>query len=1159
MKKLLLTNILMGMVLCVNAQQLDITKYYLSNYGFDENFDYTAGQYTTVAKEIKEVQGWTADLSAGYTIVGTYEFGFLGTYNNATVPSTGYDGETGGGLAISTGWEQTFIFYQTVTLPAGTYTVNVPTYNGSEKTAATSQVAWVPSSGSKVASKVTSYPIGTWTLDQITFTLTKTTTGKIQFGMKAAANGSANSAKLLVDYVQLLGEDMAVDKSVLESTIASANTYYGDGTGNGAADLKTAIDTAQGVVDDESVDLITVLEATQALNAAIETYRGQNISEENPLNCTSYIQNPSFEDGFNNWTQMNLQTQTNSDFPKKAGGTYVEKWTGSGSVGNASVVQTLKNLPNGVYKLTVAAMNYTQTSTSKKNTGAYIFAGDEKETVYTPNDYSVKFTSIAGDVEIGFVAEGATGNWIAVDNFRLYFIGYVDAETVLAELNRVIETAEALQGSTMSSTASEELKSAIDAAKLINKESTNDEIQTASQDLRAAIAHAETSIEAYKALEALVATAEPLQESMMSSTAATALKSAIDAAKLVSSASTDAEVQTATETLTAVITAAQTSIADYQALADQIKAAEAGYDENKEGAADLKAELERAKAMLENSEAASDEVTAEVVALDKALLIFYLANATAGSGTAPKVTETQTYVATGATEALMRATMTGSNILEKGVCWSTEHEPTVLDNRTTKSFSLKGTIFHVKGLQPATVYYLRPYVMNKTYTVAYGDEVKIVTHPKGTCTWSWDEGAPTEAANARCRTAMEETIAYFNEWTGIKGFHLSGHYGAQTPTADCSYGGWMRIGPNAAYQAIGTVLHETGHGVGVGTHWRWYSCSDTRASTTYGKWLGREANDVLHFLENYYGEEVFFTGDAVHGWGTTASGATGNATISYDWLVNGADKDKHTEIQYIGGMCILHGLFIDGLCPTGNDANGIAGYTYNFDDAKKYYIMNKDKERGLAEGVLYQRANTALAWQPNLTDEVLNDSAAWYLEFNPTNGYYSFKNAASGRYLTHASSGSNVTLKEVADTPASTERFQLMPDRKDVTIGTGKNKLTTHGYWFTWSNGSNNKAMSANALGKATGYGGIAQADFDYSDKATTQQWIIISEDELEAYQAIAVATGIRTIAMNDTTLNGTKKVVGIYTTGGIQLKETQKGFNVIKYSDGSSRKIYVQ
>ena len=125
MKKRLLTNILWLAALCANAQStpLDISQFYLSNSGFDSNFNYKAGQTNNVAEEIKTVAGWTADLSASYTIVGTYEFGFKGVYNTATVPATGYDGESGGGLAISTGWEQTFKFYQTVHLPAGTYTL----------------------------------------------------------------------------------------------------------------------------------------------------------------------------------------------------------------------------------------------------------------------------------------------------------------------------------------------------------------------------------------------------------------------------------------------------------------------------------------------------------------------------------------------------------------------------------------------------------------------------------------------------------------------------------------------------------------------------------------------------------------------------------------------------------------------------------------------------------------------------------------------------------------------------------------------------------------------------------------------------------------------------------------------------------------------------
>ena len=748
------------------------------------------------------------------------------------------------------------------------------------------------------------------------------------------------------------------------------------------------------------------------------------VGAQESIDMTSYISDPSFENGAKGWTTENLQSQSNTSFSKKDGRYYMEKWTSQNyTVGDGSARQTLTNLPVGVYRLTVAAQNLSQAATTRQNSGAYIFAGNEQTPVYTPDDYSVTFTNISGDVEIGFVAQGATGNWIAVDNFRLAQTRTLSSDEVMAEVQRLI-----------------------------------------------------TQVESRNVPDYIAVAAAPQAN----------LDAALAAAKALSANSTEAEVRAAVK---------------------QLQQADAAY--------------------------------ADAVAL--ALLAYNISHATPGEGTAPQVTFTHHYVATGATQALMRATMVGSNILERGVCWSTDRNPTVLDSRTTKCFQLKGLLFHVKGLQPATVYYLRPYVMNKTYEVAYGDEVKIVTLPQGTCTGSWDEGAPDEAANTRCRTAIRQTIEYFNEWTGIKGFHLSGHYGAQTPTADCSYGGWMRIGPNAGNQAIGTVLHETGHGVGVGTHWRWYDCSDTRENTSRGKWLGREANRVLRFLENCDDEAVFFTGDAVHGWGTLGAGAStvANATISYDWLVNGADKDKHAEDQYIGGMCILHGLFIDGLCPTANDANGIAGYTYNFDDTKKYYLMNKDASRGLGTSVLRQFSATAVGWNENLTAESLSDSAAWHMEFVPAKGYYLFKNVATGRYLSHNTS---VSMRNIAK-PTTAEYFQLMPDRTDVTIGTGSTAITTHGYWFTWEN-DGNKAMSVAVYSAARGFGGATQAAFDYSDAATTQQWIIISEDELPAYRAAAVATAIHEMSSEAANAGNADKTV--YDLQGRRIANPAKGLYII-------------
>lgn len=1081
MKKNILTNIMLLVGILVHAQT-DVSKYYLTNYDFNQYFDYTASQSTAVAQELLDVKGWISELTANYTIVGTYEYGFSGTFNGASVPAAGYDGNTGGGLAISTGWEQTFAFYQTVTLPAGTYTLNVPTYNGGSATPAESQVAWVPASGTSVKSTVTSYSVGKWTLDKITFTLTKTTTGQIRFGMKATEGGSANSAKLVVDYVQLVGEDMAVDKTELLATIATANSLYADGSGVGAQELLAAITAAQAVADAADAGVVDVLEANLALRNAVSVYRENNVSEDNPLDKTEYIANPSFEDGTKGWTCDGLVTQTNSSFKKKAGSTYIEKWVSSGNkVGDASVSQTI-TLPNGVYVLTVGAQNLNQASSTQKCTGVVIFADDSETDVYTPADYSVKFTNLTGEAVIGYRAVGATGNWLAVDNFRLSLVGYITESTLMTEMQRLIANAESVQSSMMSRKAADELTTALAQAKAITADSE------------------------------------------------------------------EADIQAAVKAIKAAIKQAGESVADYNALVESIGKAETAYDAEKNEAEALLAEIDKAKALAQDADAKAEDLYLEIEQLDKAVLAFNIANATAGTGTAPAVTFTHKYVATGATEALVRATMTGSNILERGVCWSTEHNPTVLDNRTTKSFSLNGYIYHIKGMKPATVYYVRPYVMNSTYTVAYGDEIKIVTHPKGGCTWSWNEGAPDEAANTRCRNAIKQTIDYFNEWTGIRGFHLSGNYGSSTPTADCSYGGWMRIGPNSAYQAIGTVLHETGHGVGVGTHWIWYNCADTRENTSSGKWLGREANDVLNFLENKVSDVLYFTGDRTHGWGSNAS---------YDWLVNGADKDKHSELQYIGGMCILYGLFIDGLCPTSSHVNGIAGYTYNFDDSKKYYLMNKHADRGLGEGLLAQNNSALVGWKPCLASESVSDSAAWYLEFVPSLGYYRLKNAATGKYLSHTTSSTYMSLKQTS-TPSATEQFQLMPDRTDVTVGVGSSAFSTHGYWLTWNDGSN-KAMGAKTYIEKLGYGMLEQATFNYSNSATAQQWIIFSEDELEAYRQAAIATGIESVSLNEGGADGSKTVVGIWSADGVAKSKTGKGLNIIRYSDGSTKKIFVK
>lgn len=137
------------------------------------------------------------------------------------------------------------------------------------------------------------------------------------------------------------------------------------------------------------------------------------------------ITNPSFEDGTNGWTVKKMQLQTNDGMSSyKAGNTYMERWIAApGLLGSASVMQTVTGLQNGVYRLTVAAMNISQNNENATQVGAWIVANGLRTAVTTRKSYTLDFFVTDGKAEIGFVADGASGNWVGCDNFQLSYRG----------------------------------------------------------------------------------------------------------------------------------------------------------------------------------------------------------------------------------------------------------------------------------------------------------------------------------------------------------------------------------------------------------------------------------------------------------------------------------------------------------------------------------------------------------------------------------------------------------------------------------------------------------------------------------------------------------------------------------------------------------------
>lgn len=566
--------------------QTDVSKYYLTNYGFDSDFNYSASSSANVEKEINPIKGWTPKLSADYTITGVYEFGFKGKYNGATVPATSYDGKAGGGLALSTGWEQTFCYTQEITLPKGTYTIKVPTYNGKAVTAGISQLAWIPESGTKVSSTLKSYPSKKWTVDEITFTLTKQTKGVIQIGYKAGANSSVNSANLLIDYVQIIGKDMNVSRSILLTAIRNANKYYQE-DGIGAVTLKQKIDEAQTLYDKGQANLTAeeILETTYSLNQATEEYRLKNVSEDSPIDYTHYIQNPSFEtNGTENWSVSNMATQTNSVFNIKNGTTYMETWVNIGSkLNHANLSQIIRKLPRGNYKLKANALHIQQNSngsTTNKGTaqtGAYIYAGNARTAVTAKKTYELNFSVFneENDIEIGLNAEKATGNWLCADNFTLLYTGAITTESYVNEVNQLIGRGEELAAQNFQNTVRETLTLALNEAKESVKGTDDgtgnitydaDALIAARTHLLDALADTKSSIALYTALENRINYAEKVigwwKDDQRKATAVNNLETALATAKeeVADYTKSNSQLTSATNTLNSKIKAVDKKI-----------------------------------------------------------------------------------------------------------------------------------------------------------------------------------------------------------------------------------------------------------------------------------------------------------------------------------------------------------------------------------------------------------------------------------------------------------------------------------------------------------------------------------------------------------------------------------------------------------------------
>nr|WP_321406503.1 LamG-like jellyroll fold domain-containing protein [uncultured Carboxylicivirga sp.] len=195
----------------INMAQ-DVTTLYLDNPGFDINCNYTeaSGAGNNLAPgngAVEVIEGWQRIQNGEWAAASTYEFGYLGTFNGVGIPSSGYNGDLGdgaGALGLSAGWTASVIYYQDISLPAGTYQLTYHAYNANiAATKGECLVAWVPNNGVSVMSSKTDFTSGVWEAETLSFTVEEETSGKIQVGMQSENAGTGDHAKLFFDYVNL--------------------------------------------------------------------------------------------------------------------------------------------------------------------------------------------------------------------------------------------------------------------------------------------------------------------------------------------------------------------------------------------------------------------------------------------------------------------------------------------------------------------------------------------------------------------------------------------------------------------------------------------------------------------------------------------------------------------------------------------------------------------------------------------------------------------------------------------------------------------------------------------------------------------------------------------------------------------------------------------
>ena len=350
--------------------------------------------------DFSSTDGWTEFISGSYRDYGN---GLIGSYqvNSNGGASTTDDTHlaTEYCLGFECRWDGNYASYnQTiVSLPEGTYSLSfdVENTNGKTSSASYNNLFYVEVAGKRYTDSFTEWMSSStaWTTHTIEFDVFNASDVKVSLGYGTGSNGigGANTPVLYVSHLKL---------------------------------MKSPLDMGE-------------LSDASATNGVM----------------TDFVVNGTFDSGIGGWSRTGSfkNNQTANNQSGAFTGNFYENWNGNALVNK--MYQTISNIPNGTYKLKIAAFVNTL---ANPNESQYVFANNDKVYLTTgdPTSYEVWTVVENNSVEIGLEQTTETANWMGIDNVSLTYYGPGDVINLAQNSSSILdwEAAQATASQTYANT-----------------------------------------------------------------------------------------------------------------------------------------------------------------------------------------------------------------------------------------------------------------------------------------------------------------------------------------------------------------------------------------------------------------------------------------------------------------------------------------------------------------------------------------------------------------------------------------------------------------------------------------------------------------------------------------------------------------------------------